>query len=228
MIKIIDINGNVKVSIKSPSWSSITGGAQGDIPYFSSSNLPALLNKNTTATRYLSNTGVNNDPSWSQVNLANGVTGLLPTSNGGTGMSAAMGPIFTLFLIPAAISPTDSTTYYFGQSSNAPTTTATDNDYNVGYAFKVIGATITVSNNTVQGTTEISTLKLRNTTQATSTDIGDFTTDGTTTVSKNTPITGLNINVASGDSIAMEWRTPAWVTNPTTMLIRITLVCQLT
>ena len=87
MIKIIDVNGNLKVSIKSPVWGSVTGGSQGDLPYFSTSGSAALLAKNTTASRYLSNTGLNNDPAWAQVNLTNGVTGVLPIANGGTGVA---------------------------------------------------------------------------------------------------------------------------------------------
>ena len=133
---------------------------------------------------------------------------------------------FTLFMAPGTISPADSTTYYFCQASNIATTTDTNNDYNVGFAFLVTGAIITVSNNTVSGSTESNTLSLRNTTQATSTTIGTFTTDGSATVVRTTTITGLNISVAEGDSVACQWLTPAWATNPTTMLIRVTLICQ--
>ena len=62
--------------------------AQGDILYSSASNTLVALAKNTTATRYLANTGTSNNPAWAQVNLANGVTGTLPTANGGTGLTA--------------------------------------------------------------------------------------------------------------------------------------------
>ncbi len=57
---------------------------QGDLVYASGSDIYALLNKDTTATRYLSNTGTSNNPAWAQINLANGVTGILPLANGGT------------------------------------------------------------------------------------------------------------------------------------------------
>ncbi len=57
--------------------------AQGDILYGSAVNTLATLPKNTSATRYLSNTGTNNNPAWAQVNLTNGVTGVLPSPNGG-------------------------------------------------------------------------------------------------------------------------------------------------
>jgi len=58
--------------------------AQGDLLYASSTTALSSLAKNTTATRYLSNTGTSNNPAWAQINLANGVTGTLPTANGGT------------------------------------------------------------------------------------------------------------------------------------------------
>lgn len=55
--------------------------SQGDIVYASAANTLAALAKNTSATRYLSNTGASNAPAWAQVNLANGVTGDLPLAN---------------------------------------------------------------------------------------------------------------------------------------------------
>lgn len=63
--------------------------AQGDLLYASSANTLARLAKSTTATRYLANTGTTNNPQWDQVNLANGVTGVLPVANGGTNASSA-------------------------------------------------------------------------------------------------------------------------------------------
>lgn len=59
----------------------LTSLAQGDLIYGSATNAFSALVKNTTATRYLSNTGTSNNPAWSQINLANGVTGSLPATN---------------------------------------------------------------------------------------------------------------------------------------------------
>jgi hypothetical protein len=62
---------------------------QGDIPYASGADTFATLPKNATATRYLSNQGTSNNPSWNQVNLSNGVTGNLPVANLAGGSSAS-------------------------------------------------------------------------------------------------------------------------------------------
>lgn len=66
----------------------LTSYAQGDLLYYNSGTTLTALAKSTTATRYLSNTGTNNNPAWAQIDLTNGVTGTLPTSNGGTGLTS--------------------------------------------------------------------------------------------------------------------------------------------
>jgi hypothetical protein len=74
-----------------PAWSSASyppTATQGDIIISTASTVFTNLAKNTTATRYLSNTGTNNTPAWAQVNIANGVTGILPIANGGTNANA--------------------------------------------------------------------------------------------------------------------------------------------
>jgi len=71
-----------------PAYSTATyplTSSQGDLLLSSSDNTITVLAKDTNATRYLSNTGANNNAAWAQVNLANGVTGTLPIGNGGTG-----------------------------------------------------------------------------------------------------------------------------------------------
>lgn len=57
---------------------------QGDLLYNNGTN-DTRLAKDANATRYLANTGTDNNPAWNQVNLADGVTGTLPVGNGGTG-----------------------------------------------------------------------------------------------------------------------------------------------
>jgi len=60
---------------------------QGDIIYASASNTYVALPKNTTATRYLANTGTSNNPAWAQIDLTNGVVNTLPVNRGGTGVA---------------------------------------------------------------------------------------------------------------------------------------------
>ena len=67
-------------------YSEVGGGVvQGDLVYGSAADTLSVLAKNTSATRYLSNTGSSNNPAWAQIDLTNGVTGILPAANGGSG-----------------------------------------------------------------------------------------------------------------------------------------------
>jgi len=63
---------------------TLPAASQGDTPYASATNTWSALAKSATATRYLSNTGTNNNPAWAQVALATGVSGVLPMANGGS------------------------------------------------------------------------------------------------------------------------------------------------
>lgn len=85
----------------------LTSYSQGDIIYSSASNTLNTLSKDTNSTRYLSNQGTSNSPSWNQVNLSNGVTGTLSSTNGGTVAWQAWTPGFTGF----SADPTYTTRY---------------------------------------------------------------------------------------------------------------------
>jgi len=134
--------------------------------------------------------------------------------------------IFTLQSDGGASSPADSTTYYQGLNLVAATTTVGSFSFNIGFAFTIIGAIVSVGGNTITGTTEDSVLKIRNDTQATSSSIGNFKTNGSPTVAITTTFTGLNISVATGDFIAIQWDTPAYATNPTTARVSTNLICM--
>lgn len=71
-----------------PDWTSSTypsSTLQGDILISSADNTITALNKDTNTSRYLSNNGADNSPLWDQVDLSNGVSDVLPETNGGTG-----------------------------------------------------------------------------------------------------------------------------------------------
>lgn len=140
--------------------------AQGDVIYASASNTISALAKNTTATRYLSNTGTSNNPAWAQVNVANGVTGTLPIANGGTNatsMATSNGIVKYdgTRLVTSSAATIDGSNYY--------TNTATP------FTFVKLGTSVT--NATGDGTevTVIFDTVLQNQGSAYSTSTGIFT-----------------------------------------------------
>lgn len=67
----------------------LSGLDQGDLIFGSAADTFSRLTKSASATRYLANTGVGNNPAWDFVNVGNGVTGVLSIANGGTNSSTA-------------------------------------------------------------------------------------------------------------------------------------------
>lgn len=139
---------------------AVSGGAvQGDLFYGSAADTLSALAKNTSATRYLSNTGSSNNPAWAQVVLTDGVSGILPTANGGTGMAffTVSGPASTAktFTFPNANSTvlTDNTDVTVAQGGTGVSTltgllqgngtgaiTGISNSSTVGQVLRVTGA----------------------------------------------------------------------------------------
>lgn len=64
------------------------GVVQGDILFGVEDDMLAKLPKDENQTRYLSNTGENNNPAWAQIDLSNGVAGNLPVENLNSGEDA--------------------------------------------------------------------------------------------------------------------------------------------
>lgn len=79
--KTIDGDDNTLQDISPASFKGAPAVVQGDLLYGLAAATLARLAKDTNATRYLSNTGGSNNPAWAQINLANGVTGLLKALN---------------------------------------------------------------------------------------------------------------------------------------------------
>jgi hypothetical protein len=87
-----DVNKNLSSSgtlATDQGGTGLTSYSQGDLVYYNTGTTFTALAKNTSATRYLANTGTSNNPAWTQVNLSNGVTDTLPVANGGTNTSSA-------------------------------------------------------------------------------------------------------------------------------------------
>jgi len=123
-------------------------------------------------------------------------------------------------------SPADATTYYFSDVRLAPNLNATNFNYNLGFAYTIIGARISIGNNVVSGTTELATLQIRNITQGTTSSLGTFRTDTTSVSIKGTTFTGASISVAASDDIVAQIDFPTYATNPTQIIIFLTLICK--
>ena len=88
---LTDGNGKmISSALNSPSLVSLSGlsTTTGNLIFGNGASW-ATLAPSASATRYLANTGSGNTPAWSQVNLANGVTGNLPVGNLNGGSSAS-------------------------------------------------------------------------------------------------------------------------------------------
>ena len=116
-----------------PLWSTLkllNTISQGSILFADALDNIIELAKDTNATRYLSNTGVSNNPAWAQIALATGVSGVLPTANGGTSVDIA-----------SAALPLGSGQITFPATQNPSSNVNTLDDYEEGDWTPVIGGT---------------------------------------------------------------------------------------
>ena len=91
---------------------------QGDLLYASAANTLARLAKNTTASRYLSNSGTSNNPAWAQIDLTNGVTGTLPVGNGGTGTATAFTAGSVVFAGASGVYSQNNANFFWDNTNN--------------------------------------------------------------------------------------------------------------
>lgn len=130
--------------------------------------------------------------------------------------------IYQMELSHAPITPTDSSSYYFGGVWSAVPTTA-----GVAYYRSHAARTGTITEIYVSiglggnnGSAEDSTLTLLKN--------GSSLQEITTVAKYNAQysafaLTGLSLAVAQGDQMSVKWDTPAWVTNPNSVYHHVTL-----
>ena len=81
--RTVRLAGNIDIAGTLTTLGALTLPAvvQGDLFFGGGAATVQALAKSTSTTRYISNTGTDNNPAWAQVDLTNGVTGDLPFSN---------------------------------------------------------------------------------------------------------------------------------------------------
>jgi hypothetical protein len=166
-------------------------------------------------------------PSLIELALVKGVTG----SAIQTQLDAKVDTFTMLTQIGTWTTPADSTTYYapIMLGIGIPITTITTFLSAFTFATKIVGIYAQHLNNTgTQGTSENVAIQIRNNTTATSTQLINIQTNQASGVQKNFEDYSLNIAIAANDQIALQINTPAWATNPTNAVIRITLFFQKT
>lgn len=126
---------------------------QGDLLY-GASNAWSKLAKNTSSTRYLSNTGASNDPAWAQVALTTGVSGTLPIANGGTNSAAALNNSRVMISSSGAI-------------VEGAATTVNAAGYVIGSVIQTVTGSSTTSKSTSSGTYQTTNLTATITPKAT-------------------------------------------------------------
>lgn len=135
---------------------------------------------------------------------------------------------FSVPFLANVLDPLDATNYFFGGISNLfpPSTTNTNQDFVIGYACTIVGCVIQAHGNVTQGSSEDVALSLRNNTTATTTAMGNFKTNATSTTTVVTAITGLSISVGASDSIVLQMN-GTWATNPTQVRLTGYLIIRL-
>lgn len=130
---------------------------------------------------------------------------------------------FVVRMALANVAPADSTTYYINDSTVGLNTNATLYRTIFPFACKLVGASITAHNVTATASNEASTLnfRLNNSTDTLLSNAVVF--NGTPLVVNVYQVTGLNVNIAAGDTANIKWTTPAWATNPSAAALIVQL-----
>jgi hypothetical protein len=134
--------------------------------------------------------------------------------------------LFTVSFECGVFSPADGAILYMSDVRISPTNLPSSVAFNLGYAYKIIGAKIGVGNNSTIGSTEDVVGKIYHLGTASSTLVGNFKTNGSAGAIASATITGLNISVAASDEIAFRMEFPTYATNPVGCFIFVTLICK--
>jgi len=139
---------------------------------------------------------------------------------------------FTLLsIIGTWASPADSLSYYGPIIGGVTTPITTDTTFLSSFSFatKIIGIYVQHINNVgTQGSSENVAFQIRNNTTSTSTQLINIQTNQASGAQKNFEDYSLNISIAANDQIALQINTPAWATNPTNAIFRVSLFIQRT
>lgn len=137
----------------------------------------------------------------------------------GAALVGATADTYAVFVQSYAFaSPADSTSYHFGIIGDAMGITTTRREFK----FTKAGNVTEFSFNLLQtnnGSGETVNIYLRNTSTATDTSIGTFTSDFGASGSLKTLFSGLSIAVNTTDNYVIKITTPAWSSNPTAWII---------
>lgn len=136
--------------------------------------------------------------------------------------------IETSFILGGTLNPADSTTYYFSNRAIVATTTPSNHDITMPYGGTIVGVNVILGGNTASGTSESSTLLFRNVTQATSSTLASFQTNGSSAQVINSAATGLNINFLNTDRICLQINSPVFAVNPTGIVLLVNLTIEIT
>jgi hypothetical protein len=120
--------------------------------------------------------------------------------------------------------PADSTTYYLPLTGGiaVPLTTITTFLNTFTFGIKIFGILVQNIGSAVSGTGENVTIGIRNNTDGVNSSLINIQTNQASGVAKNFEDYSLNVDIPANKAIAMYITTPAWVTNPTNVIIRIT------
>jgi hypothetical protein len=154
-----------------------------------------------------------------------GGAGITLATNFATGVRTIASAAYTLQMAQiSALSPADSTTFYFGAAwLNPATSTFTDQRVYIPRAgtLKTVFVRVRVSGTLGSSESVSHYIRLND-----ATDITLNTTNQYTVAAWSSPITGLNQSLAEGDYVVLKVVSPAWVTNPTSVSWTATLYIE--